>query len=97
MKTPQVKPDWSTGIWIGDRTVMSDQTEVHDNAEAEEWYRKANEPHCPQCSATSRWVRLDATVQDPYAGRNGGWEAAECATCESRWNETTTATERTAQ
>ena len=47
MKTPQIKPDWKTGIWNG-RTIMTDQTE---------------EPRCPQCGAMSRWIDQEVAAE----------------------------------
>lgn len=79
MKTPQIKPDWEVGVWNG-RTIMTDQTE---------------EPRCPQCGAMSRWVRQRVAMPSSIHGLPSKFVAAECDTCEARWNETTTETERT--
>ena len=85
MKTPQVTPDWEVGIWNA-RVIMTDQTEEPET-----------EPRCPQCGATSRWVRQRVPMPSSIHGLPSKFVAAECDTCEARWNETTTQTERTSR
>ena len=67
MKTPQVTPEWETGIYIGNGTIAQEKskTEYDCGNCNNHWQHSKTQEQCPKCKSwhvmtTDNWSTYDA-------------------------------------